>query len=322
MIILFLVLSFISFPVLAQTELCDIIDLDTCHTVTKQFRRSSTASYPSPASSANLNPANVSFDRGLGIEMIYQPNNAVNVNFASGTGKLGGALISQSIENGFFGNRVIELNDDLLERTEDKKQYKSEKLNIALGGKLFRKKHATLDAGILLKRHSEIKRINPGIGLSGRLGPIHLGASVYQDDLFLDLTDHNDPYTGLPYVVIFGDDTYTERFTVQTYSVGTRIKNLALDVGLIKTQYDLYEDSSTIHLYSSSLSLGNYLLNFAIRNEITPGLKVINGLLVDQPSQNEVFAGVQRSFGRHVIAGFNYNFYLLHEVSFTGTFFF
>ncbi|MBA2405697.1 MAG: hypothetical protein H0V66_13050 [Bdellovibrionales bacterium] len=319
--IIFVLLSFLSFPLWAQSDLCDILELDSCYTVTKQLRRLSSASLPSPAASANLNPANVSFDRGLGVELIYQPNNPLSFNLASGSGKLGGALISQSLENSFFGNRVIELDQELLERSEDKKQYKSEKLNLALGGKLFRKKHFALDAGVLLKRHSEIKRINPGVGISGRLGPVHLGASVYQDDLFLDLAGQNDP-TGVPYSVLFGQETYTEKFTVQTYSIGTRIKNLSLDAGIIQTEYEFYDEKSTIHLYSSSLSLGQYLINFAIRNEITPAMKFIDGELVTQNSQNEIFTGLQRSIGRHVIVGLNYNFFLLREVSLNGTFFF
>jgi len=158
MTILIILLSLIAVPAWALTDLCDILDMDTCYTVSKQSRRSSSSSLPSPASAANINPANVSFDRGFGVEFVYQPQNPASFNLATGTGKLGGALISQSLENSFFGNRVIELEDVLLKRFEDKKQYQSKKLNFALGGKLYRKKHVTLDAGFLFKRHSEIKR--------------------------------------------------------------------------------------------------------------------------------------------------------------------
>jgi len=302
--------------------LCDIIALDSCSGVTKQIRRSSSGSLPSPSTAANLNPANVSYDRGFGIEFIYQPNNPVNLNISTGTGKLGGALISQSFENSFFGNRVLELDDELLQRTQEKEQYKSQKLGIAIGGKLFRKKHAALDAGILLKRHNIIKKINPGVGVSGRLGPLHFGASVYQDDLYLDLVGHNDPTSGIPYTLIFGSDSHTEKFTVQTYSVGTTIKNLVLDAGVISTNYEFTDESSKIHLYSASLFIDKFLVNFAIRNEITPFTKVINGELTYQHSQNELFGGVQYSFGKHLILGMSYNFFLLHEISVNGTLFF
>jgi hypothetical protein len=321
MIILF-ILSLIPVTTWAETTLCDILELSSCSGVTKQIRRSSSASLPSAASASNLNPANVSFDRGFGIEASHQSHNSVNFNVATGTGKLGGALISQSLENGFFGNRVIELDPVLLERYQERKQYKSKKLNLALGGKLFRKKHVTLDAGILLKRHSVLKNINTGIGLSARLGPIHVGASMYKDDFHLDLKDRIDPHTGIPYEFIFGAETYDDTFKVQTYSVGTKIKNLALDAGVIRSKYDKTDVETVINLYSAAFFYGKFLFNYAIRNEITPSYKIINGELVDQRSQNEIFGGIQYSVGKHLIVGVNYNFYLLREISLNAIVFF
>lgn len=321
--ILFVVFILFSTSSWAETGLCDIIDLDSCTGVSKQQRRSSSSSLPSPASSANLNPANVSYDRGLGLEAVYQPRNPVSFNIASGTGKLGGALISQSLENSFFGNRVVELKEVNLERYKERKQYDSKKLSLALGGKLFRKKHVTLDAGVLLKRHSEIKRVNPGIGLSGRLGPLHLGASAYQDDLRIEFKDTIETETGIPYATTYNREDYTEKFTVYTYSVGTRIKDLSVDMGVIKTKYDFFDGKdSQVHLYSSSYIYKKTLFNFAIRNEITPAFKIVEGELVQQNSQNEIFAGVQHSLSKNVILGVNYNFYLLREISVNGTVFF
>jgi hypothetical protein len=322
MIYFFLILGFLTQAIWADTDLCDIIDLDACGSLSRQFRRSSSASLPSPASAANLNPANVSFDRGFGVEAVYQANNPVRLNLASGNGKLGGALISQSLENSFFGNRVIELDDVILERVQDKQQYETQKLNLALGGKLIRKKHFSLDMGLLLKRHSELKKINPGVGISTRIGPIHLGSSVYQDDLLLVSSGHIDPSTGFAYSLFAGKETYSEKFTVQTFSLGTRIRNLSLDAGVITTKYELYPEASVIRLYSGSLALGQYLFNFALRNEVTQALKVINGKLIAQSSQSNTFGGIQRSFGKHLIFGVNYNFYLLKELSLNGTFFF
>lgn len=307
----------------AQTDLCDIIEMDSCSQVSRQFRRSSSGSLPSPSTSANLNPANVSFDRGLGLEMIIQSHNPVNFNFVTGSGKLGGALISQSLENSFFGNRTIEIADVYLDRFKERRQYRPEKLTAALGGKLFRRKHFTLDAGILLKKHDEINKVNPGVGLSGRIGPLHIGASVYNDDAYLELKDYIDPVTGLPYTTVYGSETYTERFTVQTYSVGTRIGKLTLDGGVISTSYKFYDDqSSRIYLYSGSYSYEKYLFNLAVRNEKGPAYKIEDNLLVEKDVQSEVFWSVQRSFGKHFIFGLNYNLYLLRETSVSATIFF
>src|SRR5690606_34921164 len=110
--------------------------------------------------------------------------------------------------NSFFGNRVLELDEDFLERNIDKTQYKSNKLNIALGGKFFRKKIFFLDLGIILKRHNEIKNINPGVGVAGRLGFITYSAAIFKDDYFLNLKNRIDPNSGLP----FSKDHYSESF--------------------------------------------------------------------------------------------------------------
>lgn len=319
---IFFLICLIPLTAWSESTVCDILDLDDCSGVTKQIRRSSSASLPSSASAANLNPANVSFDRGFGIEAIYQPGNPVNFNLATGSGKLGGALISQSLENSFFGNRVLELNDVILERYEDDKQYKSDKLNLALGGKLLRRKYVTLDLGILLKRHNQVKNINLGAGMSGRLGPIHLGASYYKDDLYLELKDHIDPITGTDYGLSAGEDTYTETFKVQTYSAGTSFRNLAVDFGVIRTKYDFTDEKSVVNIYSASYYYKKFLFNFAIRNEINNSYKVVSDELKEQKSQNENFYGVQYAVGKHLIVGMNYNFYLLHEISFTSTLYF
>lgn len=300
---LFLIL-FTSMPVWSRTDICDLLDMRNCPGVTRQGRRTSLLSLPSPTASTILNPATVSFDRGLGIEVIQQAGNPAVFSLASGTGKLGGALISSSLENTFFGNRVFELDDSFLKRNEEKKQYKTKKMNLALGAKLLRKKSIALDFGVILKRHSEIKRINPGIGLSGKLGPLNIGAALYQDDFFLK------------------DIDYSEKFTVSTYSVGTKFQGLSLDAGVIKTNYERDEMDTEVHLYSGSYIFKNFMFNLAYRNEISPATKFIDGRLDYRKSSSAIFTGIQMSLNRYAIIGINYNYFLLEEYSLIGSFFF
>jgi hypothetical protein len=254
--------------------------------------------------------------------MIHQSGNSLLFNLASGNGRVGGALVNASLENSFFGNRTYELDSQYLKRNKEKKQYKSKKLNLALGGKLFQKKNASLDMGILLKRHSEIKRINPGIGASARWGFLTLGASTYQDDFHLDLVNNIDPYTGLPYAAAYNKTEYTERFVVSTYSIGARIKSLALDYGVIKTRYDRDEMNTEAQLYSSSYIYGDFMFNLAYRIETSPAPKYIDGALKLKESKKDIFAGVQASLGKYVIVGVNYNYFLLREFSLLATVFF
>jgi hypothetical protein len=254
-----------------------------------------------------LNPATVSFDRGLGIEAMYQSGNPLSLSLASGTGKLGGALISSNLENSFFSNRTYELSDDYLERNLKKKQFKTQKLNLALAGKLFRKKNFSLDLGVILKRHGEIKKINPGVGASGRLGPFSFGAALYRDDFYLDLPDGS---------------SYSENFTVTTYSLGTKIKQFSFDAGVIKTKYDLEEMDTEIVIYSGSYIFKNFMFNLAHRTENSPAPKFIGDKLEDKKIKSDFFTGVQTSLGKHLIVGVNYNYYLLSEISFLTTLYF
>lgn len=312
MILLLSVLALFTHNAWSQTrDLCDLLDLTNCSGVSRQGRRSSLQSLPSPGTSAILNPATVSFDRGLGLEAIYQEGNPVNFGLASGNGKIGGAFISTSLENTFFGNRVFELEDEFIKRNEDKKQYRHNKLNLALAGKLLRKKYLALDAGVILKRHNEIKKINPGVGISGKMGYFTFGASYYQDDFHLKLAGAD--------AVSFGDQEYSEKFLVSTYSLGVRVSNLTLDTGVIKTRYDRDEKNTEILLYSASYIYKNLMFNIAHRVESSPMAKFQNEKITYKNTVSENYAGVQVSMGKYLIMGLNYNYYLLREPSLMAT---
>lgn len=322
MVILYLVLFICSLAWAASPSVCDIIDSGSCYRVMKQVRRSSAVSLPSPAAAASTNPAAVSFDRGFGIEAIHQSGNSVNFNLASGTGKMGGALISHSMENSFFGNRTPETDDVYIERLENKKQYRPQKINLALGKSIIRKSRLSLDAGVMLKRHSEIKRINPGFGLSGRIGPLTWGASLYQDDFVIKPVATYYSPTG--YTWTYKLEPYQEKFTVQAYTIGTRINYLTFDAGLIESRYELFDYKTKVSLYSMGLYYRNFLFNFGRRNEhsATPVYDYDTGAIKSERRKNENYAGVQVSLTRNIIVGIQYNFFLLRETSFTANLFF
>lgn len=319
---LLLALFVISSPVWAAPDICDLIDLPNCSGVSKQGRRTSNQSYPSPSTSASVNPATVSFDRGLGVEVVHQSGNPLLFSVASGSGKFGGALISTNLENGFFGNRVVELDGTYFRRNENKKQYRSKKMTFAFGAKLIRKNNYGVDAGILLKRHSEIGTINPGAGLSARIGPVSLGASIYKDDFQLLAEDVVLYPTGGVYDQQALTDDYEEKFTVQTLSAGIRIKNVSIDAGLISTKYKFYDEDSVIRIISASVNYRNYLFNLANRSETSSAAKYEDGMLTLEEGQQSWYTGAQVSLGKHVILGVAYNYFLLREFSLNGTLFF
>ena len=316
-LLLILALSFPAFAQQSGPSLCEIFDLPSCSGVSRQTRRSSAQSLPSSATSASLNPATVSYDRGFGLEFIHQPGNALVYNLATGSGKVGGVLISSNMENAFFGNRVPEMDDERLKRQVARDQYRPEKLSLAMGAKLISKNKFGLDAGVIVKRHHEIKKINTGGGLSARLGPISLGASYYQDDFQLDFQNQIDRTTGIPYQHLYGVTKYQEQFHVLTYSIGGRYKKFAYDTGVVETRFKFWNDEvSRVNLHSFAYVHNNFLFNLALRTETNPGLKYKEKMLLRQENKTETFGGVQYSLGKHYIFGINYNYFLLREISF------
>ncbi len=301
------------------TDVCEYLNLPNCRGITKQLRRNTFQSAPTSSTATNLNPSNVRFDKGLGVEAIAQANNEVLFGLASGTGKMGGALISGSMDNTFFGNRTPEDDEAILERFQDKKQFKNQKLTLALGGRLFSQPQFGLDVGVILKRHSKIRKINSGVGISSRVWIFHFGASTYRDDYDLDMSVEG-PY-GVPYSVLWNQKTFQESFQVTTLTGGMRIKNLAFDVASVNSKLDYYRDfqgvpETRILLYSASFYYGDFLLSAAMRKEHS-GSKVFYppdtvGSEIDKTSP---FYGIQYSWGKHVIFGVMYNYFLLKEYS-------
>ncbi|MGE3609306.1 MAG: hypothetical protein AB7I27_06940 [Bacteriovoracaceae bacterium] len=318
-----LLLIFIT-PAFAEKgmDVCDILDLPNCSGVSKQKRRSSSMSLPSPAAATSINPATVSYDKGFGVETLFQANNPVAFNVASGTGKMGGALISQSQENSFFGNRVVELEPETLQRYKDNKRFKSRKLSFALGASLLRSRSFTLDVGMIFKRHMDIKTINTGFGISSKLGPFTLGASTYKDDFRLNFKDYEDPDTNVLYSIENNATTYKESFKVESYTAGVKIRDFTFDTGIIKTHYKFTNDDSKIFLNSASFAFKNLLFNLALRNEHSASKKFQDGKMVETRIKNEIYSGMQVSLNKHIILGLNYNYFLLREITASATLFF
>ena len=282
---------------------------------------STSKSLPSSGSSANFNPSNISNVKGLGVETLYQPNNSLGFNLITGTGKVGGALITPTAENSFFGNRSIEIDEVYQQRLIDNKRYRSKKINIALGAKLIAKRNYAFDVGLSLKRNPAVKKINPGVGFSARIAALNFGAHFYKDDTKIELGNYINPYTQVPYSSIYNDTTYTESFNVKTFSVGTKFGNLALDYGFINTKYKFYQEDTTIMIYSAAYNYNKFLFNAAYRREYSDNAKEKKGVLILERNKSDYYVGAQYLWNRHIVTGVAYNHFLLHDISFTLTLF-
>lgn len=309
----------------SQAEgLCEVLQLKDCRSVAKQSRRASAQSLPSPIVAASINPANVSQDKGLGLETIYHPNNPLAFSLVTGTGKIGGAIISSTVENSFFGNRVPEIGIEEIERRVADKRYESKKINTGFSFALFKNRKFGADLGIMAKYNQDTKRLSPGGGLSFRAGPINLGASLYKDDFRLKFKDLINP-SGVPYSTIYGAETYDESFTVTNVTGGFRFRNFFFDVGMIQTKYKFENNEpSKIMIFSGAFTWDRFLFNLALRKETSaaPQFNYSEDVLEPKKDKSAVFGGVQYALNRFIILGVQYNYFLMKDVSFTGTVFF
>ena len=301
----------------AQDEICNYFK--NCGNASQS---STSKSQPSSSIAANFNPSNISNIKGLGVETLYHPNNPVGFNLVTGNGKIGGALITPSAENSFFGNRAIEIDEVYAERRRVKKRYRTKKINVALGAKIIKGRNYALDLGLSIKRNSEVKKFNPGVGLSARLWFLTFGAYLYKDDTKIELKDYIDPYTHMHYQTKYdGATTYTETFTAKTFSIGTQVGNLSLDVGFIKTKYKFYENETSIVVYSSAYNYKKFLFNLAYRKESSDNLAEANGMLTFQRDKKYAYGGVQYLWNKNVSTGIAYNNFLVNDISLTLTLF-
>ncbi|MBC7539933.1 MAG: hypothetical protein H7281_14015 [Bacteriovorax sp.] len=267
-----------------------------------------------------MNPSNISSVRGLGLQTIYQPKNPLSFNIVTGNGKIG-ALVSPTLENSFFGNRSIEIDNLLLTRKLDKIQYKNKKINLAVGIKLIDKKFLGLDIGVSVKRNPDIKKLNPGVGISARVSFLNFGAYLYQDDVKVDLANYTNPYTNISYSTTYNSSIYQEKFSVKTLTIGTKIKNLSLDFGMINTRFKFYNEDTRIMLFSSSYSCKNFLFNLALRKELSPNLDFQNNVLLVNHKKSDIYYGTEYVVNRYLMLGLQYNYFLLQEWSATLTLF-
>lgn len=276
---------------------------------------------PSSTVASNLNPGTVSDVKGFGLETLYQKGNPVSFNFVSGNGKIG-ALVSPTLENSFFGNRSIEIDDLQLIRQLNKKQYDNKKLSLSLGAKILSRRDAEITFGLSAKRNPDIKNINPGISIGAKFNFLRLGAYFYQDDIKFKLGNYSNPYTGMLYSNIYGSSTYQEKFSVDTYTLGVNLGNLSLDTGLIKTRYHFYTENTRVYIYSSSYAYKSFLINFAVRKEYSPNLYYKDKKMIFSRKKTEDYYGFQYLINSNVLLGLQHNNFLLNEWSATLTIYF
>lgn len=275
----------------------------------------------SSSRSASLNPSNIARVKGLGVETLLQDNNDPAFTFVTGTGNVGGALISSSGENSFFGNRSLELDDEYYVRYTEKKRYTNNKLSAALGAKLYDKRKMTFDLGISLKRNKFIKKINPGVGFTAGYKNFTFGAHIYKDDVRLNLSNTFDYYSGQSNVLKYNSFTYDEYYTVKTATIGLKIENLTFDIGYLSTRYKFYNIDTNILIYTLGYNFKKLYLTAAYRSESSANRYFENDTLIEKNNKTFYHYGAQLIVFKHLMLGVGYNTFMMNEVSATVTVF-
>jgi hypothetical protein len=273
------------------------------------------------STSTLLNPSNIARIKGLGVETLLQPNNPLGFSLVTGTGRVGGAIISPTLENSFFGIRSLELDDAFLDRYIKSQRYKNKKLNLAVGINIFDKGPYSFDLGFSAKRNPEVRKINPGAGFSLKLGIFNLGAYIFKDDVHLNFTNFSNIYSNNSYVNQFNAETYQETYLVKSFSAGVRIKNLSLDAAVLSTKYKFYNSDTNIKIYSLAYNWGNFMFNLAHRLETSPNAAIVDNQLVWEENKTFNYAGIQFMANKNLMLGLGYNTFLMNELSGTITIF-
>lgn len=281
---------------------------------------SSTRKSVNTSTSSIINPSNLAKVKGIGLESLFQENNEVAFSVVSGNGKMGAALIAPSLENSFFGNRSLELDEDYLHRYRNQKRYENKKINLAFGINLIEKNNFSLSLGLSARRNPDIKKINPGFGITSQFWIFNFGFYTYKDDVKINLTNRYEPYSAIYYPTRFNSETYQESFQVNTATFGFNIKNFNFDVGLINTKYAFYYDAPTeIVIYTAGYKLNKLFLHAGIRQERSPNLAIENDQLVLKRDKEYNYLGLQYMLNKHIVLGIGHNTFLLDEYSATIT---
>lgn len=260
-----------------------------------------------------VNPSAVPKEKGLGLELIYY-DKAFDFALVKGLGRVGAAISPSNSEETFFGPPGIELPPDLVSRKVDKHKFPSQKYTLAAAFGLLDNKQSGLERfelnlGVMGKYNRLTKETDGGAGLTGVLGPLTFGYSIYNDQTQLDYT----PY-GL-------DDKPVTRYRVETYSIGLFLHSILIDYSVLRMMAD---SVATTTVLTGALLFKRLILTAALRRDssILPSYNYATRTLDATTERGEVFGGVQVGITSAIMVGAFYNYYLMRETSLGLTVFF
>lgn len=262
-----------------------------------------------------INPAAVPTEDAFGIETITY-DVYTDLGLVRGNGRIGAAISPSNSEESFFGPPSFADPFELAFRKFERKKYPSQKVTLATAFDIVQKKggstlkNYSLKLGVMGRYNRLTKAASPGAGLTGAIGPLSFGGSIYNDQTKVDPDDLDGD--GLSPIY---------KFQVRTYSLGLYLSSLVLDYSRLALNTDYV---NTVELYTASLYWKKLILTAAKRVETSPNpaYNFETNTLEFKEKKEEVFGGVQYGITKNLMVGFLYNYYLLHEYSISATLFF
>ncbi len=306
-IILFVLFVLIQIPV-AQADLdylCKKLKLDACEQ--RRYSRTGGTSIPSESNSYRINPSSIPIEKGIGGEVITA-RGIYDYGVVTGTGKIGAAVSPTSMQDTFFSNIAIENDADYIIRKRNREEYKSQKVTVATGTRLFKNKSKliTPSIGLIGKYGKDSKQFHPGAGLSINFGPLNLGYSINKDDYF-------DPLTQI-----------TFDYTTTNTTFGVKLPYVAVDYSIVVNSGLPGVNDTELKILSSTLFIKNFMLTYATRTELSYRLKYYyeSDSFMAEEEKKDYFLGLQYTVkGKYILGIFN-NYFLNREYSFGLTVFF
>lgn len=285
-----------------------------CYTMGSDCEGSSTSSSsPSTATQVKINPSAVPTEKGLGLEGIFFKKE-VDLALVRGNGKMGASISPGNSENTFFGAPAFETDENLLERKKYQEKYPNQKTTLAFAMNLMKPKGSgikkrTLKLGIMGKHNKLTEKLSAGLGISGILGPLDFGYSIYDDES--QISDD-------------GIESVEKKYRVQTYNMGLHLSSLFLGYSHLHLATSDNSFKNNVSLFTANLKVGRLILTGSKRIEESPTLAYNYETrdLETKERKEENFGGLQYIASNNITVGLMHNYYLLREYSVIATFFF
>jgi len=268
---------------------------------------------PSTSNRVRVNPSAVPLEKSLGIEAIVYKSEG-DFGLVRGLGRVGAAISPSNSEETFFGPPGFETPEDLLLRKKKTEKYPSHKVTLAGAFKLLGNNRSglqkfTLNMGLMGKFNSQTNVASPGGGLTGVLGPLTFGYSVYQDETQLDFARYG----------IYPNPKI--QYNVSAYTFGIFLNSIILDYSSLRI---MTADPATVNITTFSVLLKKFIFTFSKRLEDSdrPNYNFRTDQLITERTKEEYFGGIQYKANRRIMAGVLYNYYLMREISGSFTLFF